>query len=1170
MNMQRILTNSESSLTDGQEKLLALLPIPTALLSIFGSVTIICMAYKTRRFKKWSTYTRLLVSMSCLDILFTVVFASSAFLLPQDTSLRVWAFGNDQTCSAIGALLQFSYAGVMYSGMLSYYFLLAAKYGWKKRTISRYVEPIMHFISLGYPFATSVAGLVLGVYHETELGQSCWVANYPESCGQGPDESGEPCQSTMLGYIFGATMVAFTLMSLICNNVAILVFVRKQVPVEWRRPWNSPIRIGTSNNAGLFHRSNRKFLEDLVVAKSTQYPERDDDSSSRHTGSNHKRMQQHPIDVEAPKLQSSTTMRTSFATPATISLGERLGSSGALSGESMPDLMEGEDNNHIELRREQYERLQLVATQSYLYVGAFLIPVVWTVILRIMEGLHYSAEQEDSLFILLVLQQVLLPLQGFLNLLVFARPKYLKSRKEFPDQSRLFAFRRAIYGDDVKPNQKAVQPLKSQENENNNSENTSTAGRIGRAFATALIATKTPANSNEPSGSMQTKSNQAFGQDLHSKVGDSSNKVGSSVSMGVATGGAKTDLSVSTRSSKQDMTLTSFLPRMFVSSLTASQDDFSIAEGKDVEMERGLCLPPTRKKSAKKSSPQWTAIRLTSGLISSLTASRGDLSEPPNSEEENRDPSDNDKTFLPFEQTLAGGDTVNKTVLQKATDQSSPNQEIAWCTPSSGKGGDSRRRQTICYSDLTEPLESVVENPYEDEADECSLSSSSRKMTRFQEDHVESAAVKPPRRRSSRNFSIDAEDMMTMMMIMDPSDNDPSSTPFADLEFDRMRVSNPTKNTSQTQSSSLDAPLNMPARIASTSELPEISTVLIDGDDDEHNAGPNNPTKRDVPSAADFDRMMDSSNRSKSSVDTPLNIPARVASSFEPPETSFVDISEDGSGEVSCGLNDGDRMDFSGHSKTTNRTLSSSNDTPLSMPLRNSSSYEILEPQMASMDGHDEQMNGMCPSVGDDRMNGTNHTKVSRGSKSSSVDAPLSMPLRAPSSHETLEESFSSMESYNTSHSNDSVSSDNDFRMEGTKHNGIRRCSMSSSVPSADHPFMNLAKGADSSEYKTCSTSPLVENAWSLLRVEAPLTSINTIDQKRRSGMSSPIDAPLTMPARMPSSLEAIETAVASIDLDEESPESPVCNDEAVGLVDFPIRLPTRLPSDSHSMLLET
>lgn len=169
-----------AGLSDAQDKLLALLPIPSSTLSIIGSTIIIFIILESPNNRgddgrrKWTPYSRLLLGMSICDIFSSISIALAGFLRPQG-SIRAWAFGNDATCTATGFLIQFSWSGMIYYNMLSLYFLLSTRFGMKNTTIARRIEPIMHIISTGYPFITGVVGVLLDMYSETSVSFGCWV-----------------------------------------------------------------------------------------------------------------------------------------------------------------------------------------------------------------------------------------------------------------------------------------------------------------------------------------------------------------------------------------------------------------------------------------------------------------------------------------------------------------------------------------------------------------------------------------------------------------------------------------------------------------------------------------------------------------------------------------------------------------------------------------------------------------------------------------------------------------------------------------------------------------------------------------------------------------------------------------------------------------------------------
>ena len=134
-------------LTPAQDKALSLLPIPSAILSIFGSSVILYMAISTRRERKWTTYTRLLIGLSVCDIISSVSLALASFLRRPESG-RIWAIGNDATCAIIGTLTQFSYSNIFFNAMLSYYFMITVRFQMKQSRIARYLEPWMHLVSI--------------------------------------------------------------------------------------------------------------------------------------------------------------------------------------------------------------------------------------------------------------------------------------------------------------------------------------------------------------------------------------------------------------------------------------------------------------------------------------------------------------------------------------------------------------------------------------------------------------------------------------------------------------------------------------------------------------------------------------------------------------------------------------------------------------------------------------------------------------------------------------------------------------------------------------------------------------------------------------------------------------------------------------------------------------
>ena len=162
-----------SSLTVGnKEKLLSVLLVLSASLSILA-------------------YDRLmLVGLSSFDTIASFTCAMQPFLPNQETSRQIWAVGNHVSCNFLGYQTQLKFAAMLYNGALSYYFLLAVRFGWKGRRMARYEPPLMHFSAILFPLVTaSLVGAAFGVFHELEAGFGCWTADYPEGC------QGDQCTS---------------------------------------------------------------------------------------------------------------------------------------------------------------------------------------------------------------------------------------------------------------------------------------------------------------------------------------------------------------------------------------------------------------------------------------------------------------------------------------------------------------------------------------------------------------------------------------------------------------------------------------------------------------------------------------------------------------------------------------------------------------------------------------------------------------------------------------------------------------------------------------------------------------------------------------------------------------------------------------------------------------
>ena len=244
-------------LSDAQEILISSFSILSATLSVFGSSLIMYMVLRSRQ---KSSYKRILLGLCASDIVASIAFALRPFLVPADTSQRVWASGTDATCSFLGFLTQFSYCAVWYNGMLSYYYLFTIRYGVSQKVFERRYEPCIHILSLGVSLTTSFLGWGMGWYSEFHLGQGCWISEVPDGCEDDPDLT---CYGTMIAWCFAGIWLLILFFSIIINNIVIFRFVRTTTQRVFHKSFEHTATLGTNETKSEGHKY--QFKQDKKV-----------------------------------------------------------------------------------------------------------------------------------------------------------------------------------------------------------------------------------------------------------------------------------------------------------------------------------------------------------------------------------------------------------------------------------------------------------------------------------------------------------------------------------------------------------------------------------------------------------------------------------------------------------------------------------------------------------------------------------------------------------------------------------------------------------------------------------------------------------------------------------------------------------------------------------------
>jgi len=220
-----------------QQKVISILSIPTAVLSVIGSSLIIRNVLQN---SKRTPYRRILLSMSFCDIVATFGYAMQPFLGPTGYfNSYVWAFGTKGTCTALGALSQFAFTSHFYSAMLSFYFVSSIRYGMKEDAFAKKYERWIHALILTWSIGTSIAGIVLDFFRANILGPGCWVNSFPDECLD------ITCDVALIGWIIGGLPSMLCFCSIAVNNLLLYCFVRKTVKEGERKAFENEFRLSS-------------------------------------------------------------------------------------------------------------------------------------------------------------------------------------------------------------------------------------------------------------------------------------------------------------------------------------------------------------------------------------------------------------------------------------------------------------------------------------------------------------------------------------------------------------------------------------------------------------------------------------------------------------------------------------------------------------------------------------------------------------------------------------------------------------------------------------------------------------------------------------------------------------------------------------------------------------
>lgn len=422
-------TSNVSYLSDAQESALAFIPIVCTVFSLFASCLLIRLLVK-RGFK--SPMRRILITVAFTDIFMAVTATLQAFLVPKDTSRRLYAMGNDASCTYLGWGFTFSTMSFCYYGALSFYFLMVVKFGMKDSVFARKIEPFMHVFIWVFCLSTSTVGLAMGLYGEVPVGTGCWL-RVTDTC------DGD-CVHLYEG-IMGGFPFVLSLIMVIVNNTLIFCHVRntiyesiKKSQERWAENLEK-LRIS-------MHISDRLSLSNRVSSSLSGSKRSSNSNSMRPSGLSLRTKTRRDVmaAIEAEEREEAERARKQAekeakAAKKAAEKKEREEAKAAKIAAARAKIAAARAQlvKQATVSPEQSIRVKRVGIQSLFYCLVFLITYSWTTVLNTYRNSVEngdSPEVEPLLFPYMILRAIFIPSMGIWNLLIYVRPRYCTLRDQ--------------------------------------------------------------------------------------------------------------------------------------------------------------------------------------------------------------------------------------------------------------------------------------------------------------------------------------------------------------------------------------------------------------------------------------------------------------------------------------------------------------------------------------------------------------------------------------------------------------------------------------------------------------------------------------------------------------------------------------------------------------------
>lgn len=476
MMMDRVLR----ALSDEQKIVIALSKSVSATLSLIASSILIYkvhLRYKSqsksaitssslrsaKNDSKITTYHRMLLSISILDVIHSTSSAFSTLLVPSFTN-GTFAHGTTATCSLQGALQQLTPTIVIYMAMLNIYFMLKIRYNIADSVIKSKYEPWFHAIPFLHFSVTAIIGLSLRMFGPislTELG--CWIDSYciaTNTCTR----SGPIFYNHLDWWLWSFAYIWLFVCVLIVSVNAVLIYTAIRTQERRNEKYfaakllhhseaNFTRSVSHPSHSSMLDKSGSNFLSETMVTRIKEEIESGNGNDvNMHIGiSMHTKPLNEEAKVELAQIDETEETSCSGEQMVTIqvigdnnhtdtfhhrnwddddthTLSTRIPSGSVNRTHPSHDrvLLQQQKQNHIKNSR-------IAAIQSTLYITSALFTAFWI----FMPWVSYKLKIRASWrFFFALMVNIASPSQGIFNLFLYVRIHYSRLRETNPEWNR--------------------------------------------------------------------------------------------------------------------------------------------------------------------------------------------------------------------------------------------------------------------------------------------------------------------------------------------------------------------------------------------------------------------------------------------------------------------------------------------------------------------------------------------------------------------------------------------------------------------------------------------------------------------------------------------------------------------------------------------------------------